>query len=68
MEKSEIKIGIPVIYWGVIKSNGEKLLPKRSTITSEVWESPSGEEMCMIADKSGGVLISHLEHYTIGTL
>jgi len=64
MEKSEIKIGTPVIYWGIIKQNGEKFNPKDTTITSEPWELGHGELVCKVEDISGGVAITHLEKIT----
>lgn len=43
MRKEEIKIGTPVIYWGIIKRDGKKLDGFETEITSEPWELGSGE-------------------------
>lgn len=61
MTAKEIKIGTPVRYWGVIKSNGQRFDPHEGVIESESWELPNGLFLCMISGKSGGVLINHLE-------
>lgn len=61
MQKHEIKVGTPVIYWGVIKENGEKISPLKTVITSESWELGHGQTVCKIDGKSGGVCIKHLD-------
>lgn len=61
MEPEEIIIGTPVIYWGVVKSNGQKLCPTETVIESEPWKLGHGEMVCKVKGKSGGVSISHLE-------
>ena len=68
MQKSEIKIGTPVIYWGIVKQNGERLNPLKTAIASEAWELGHGEVVCNVVGKSGGVAISHLEKITPGSL
>ncbi len=47
MKLEEIKIGIPVIYWSVIKENGERFGPKETVITSDAWQLGHGEVVCM---------------------
>ena len=69
MERSEIKVGTPVIYWGVIKKEtGERFNPFKTEISSEPWELGSGETVCKVVGKSGGVAISHLDKITFGSL
>lgn len=68
MQKSEIKIGTPVIYWGIIKENGERFNPLKTEIVSEPWELGHGETVCKVVGKSGGVAISHLDTITTGSL
>jgi hypothetical protein len=38
MKNSEIKVGTPVIYWGIVKQNGERFNPLKTVIASEPWE------------------------------
>ncbi len=64
MNRQDATIGTPVIYWGVIKDNGEKFEPFRTTITSDVWELGHGEPVCKIAGRSGGFTLRHLEPNT----
>lgn len=61
MTAKEIKIGTPVTYWSVIKSNGQRFYPHEGVIESEPWQLPNGLFLCKISGKSGGVLINHLE-------
>jgi hypothetical protein len=61
MKSSEIKIGVPVIYWAVIKENGDRFYPTESTIRSEAWMIAGGEIVCKIEGKAGGVSIKNLE-------
>lgn len=68
MQKSEIKVGTPVIYWGVIKENGQRFDPLKTVIRSESWELGHGQTVCKIAGKSGGVCIKHLDTITAGSL
>lgn len=68
MKKSEIKIGTPVIYWGIIEDNGERFYPLKTTISSEPWELGHGDVVCKVEGKSGGVSISHLDPITPGSL
>lgn len=68
MQKSEIVVGTPVIYWGVIKENGERSGPLKTMISSDPWELGHGEIVCKVVGKSGGVAISHLDTITPGSL
>jgi hypothetical protein len=61
MKRSEIKIGTHVTYWGIIKSNGEKLEPKETHIISEAWDLWRNETVCKVSGISGCVSIKHLE-------
>lgn len=66
MEANEIKIGMPVIYWGIIK-DGKRFDPLKTVITSESWKL-GDEEVCRVAGKSGGVSLKHLDPITAGSL
>lgn len=67
MKLEEIKIGTPVIYWGIIKENGERHDPLKTEIISEAWEA--GEQIvCKVKGKSGGVSIKHLDPITPGSI
>ena len=68
MKNSEIKVGTPVIYWGIVKQNGERFNPLKTVIASEPWELGHGEVVCKIVGKSGGVAISNLDAITAGSL
>lgn len=59
MEPHEIIIGTPVTYYLVIRGT-EKLFPKETTITSELY-TIGGQPCCMVEGKSGVIAISHLE-------
>jgi len=60
MKVQEIKIGVPVTFYGVITKAGEKLNPVESTITSECWDV-CGSTVCEIDGIRGGIDITHLE-------
>ncbi len=67
MDVEDIKIGTPVIYWGIITNDGKMLNPFKSEIKSSPWRV--GDIMiCKIKGKSGGVAISHLDEITPGSL
>ena len=68
MYANDIKIGMPVIYWKVIKDNGECLNPVKTEVTSEVWKLGHGDEVCKVKGVSGGVSITHLDQITPGSL
>lgn len=68
MTEEQIKIGTPVIYWGIIKENGERFEPLKTEITSEAWKLGHGELVCKVKGKSGGVSIKHLDTITAGSL
>jgi len=68
MKASEIKVGTPVIYWGVIKDDGRRFDPLKTVIASEPWKLGHGEEVCKVAGKSGGVSLRHLDQITAGSL
>jgi hypothetical protein len=68
MKIEEIKVGTPVIYWGIITEKGERLHPLKTVITSEPWALGHGEVVCKVAGISGGVAISHLDTITAGSL
>lgn len=68
MQKSEIKVGTPVIYWGIVKQNGERFNPLKTVISSEPWDLGHGEVVCKLVGKSGSVAISHLDTITAGSL
>ena len=68
MYAKDIKIGMPVIYWKVIKDNGERLDPIKTEIISEVWKLGHGDEVCKVKGVSGGVLIKHIDELTPGSL
>jgi len=68
MQKSEIEVGTPVIYWGVVKQNGQRLNPLKTVIASEAWELGHGEVVCKVVGRSGGVAISHLDTISPGSL
>ena len=65
MTREEIKIGTPVIYWGVIKDNEERFYPLKTEIISNTWELGHGEIVCKVKGRSGGVSIKHLDPITI---
>jgi hypothetical protein len=68
MRKEDIIIGTPVIYWGIIKDNGERYDPKKTVIISEPWKLGHGQLVCKIKGISGGVDLEHLEPITPGSL
>ena len=68
MNAIEVKVGMPVIYWGVIKDNGQRFDPLKTVITSEPWKLGHGEDVCKVAGKSGGVSLRHLDPITAGSL
>ena len=68
MNANQIIVGTPVIYWSVILENGNRILPKKTEITSEAWELGSGQVVCKVKGVSGGVAISHLDPITPGSL
>jgi len=58
---SEIKKGLKVWYFPIIKTNGDKVGGRKTTIRSdEVWEV-GGETVCFIEGVSEGVSIKHIE-------
>jgi len=61
MNREEIKIGTPVIYWRVMKESGEKYDPIETEIESEAWNLGHGLPVCNVKGVSGGVSIKHLE-------
>ena len=61
MKEKEIIPGTPVIFWGVIKSDGSKSEPLQTVITSEPWEV-GGQMCCKVKGKSGCVSIKHLDY------
>ncbi len=67
MEKSDIKVGTPVIYWGIIDENGDRFDPLKTEIASEAWEV-CGEMVCKVKGKCCGVSIKHLDLITPGSL
>lgn len=54
------EIGTPVTYWSVIKESGERCFPFETQIASEPWQLGSGEMVCKVVGKSGGVSLKHL--------
>lgn len=68
MKKELIKVGMPVIYWKVIKDDGQRFDPIKTEIASEVWELGHGEEVCKVKGVSGGISIKHLDEITPGSL
>lgn len=64
MLKSEIKIGTEVIYWQVLKANGEKFDPIKTIIISEPFELGHGLPVCKLQGLDGGVSIKHLDFPT----
>lgn len=68
MKIEDIKVGTPVIYWGIVKQNGEKYDPLKTVIASEMWELGNLEKVCKVVGKSSGVAITHLEKITVGSL
>ena len=68
MNREQIKIGQPVIYWAVIDESGKRSDPMRTFITSEVWELGHGEAVCNVHNVSGCVAITHLDRVSPGSL
>lgn len=68
MTEAQIKIGVGVIYWGVIKDDGQRFYPLKTEIISEPWSLGHGEVVCKVKDISGGVSIRHLDLITTGSL
>lgn len=59
--KNEIKKGLRVWYFPIIKTNGDKVGGIKTTIKSDdVWEV-GGEAVCFIEGISGGVSIKHID-------
>lgn len=61
MKQEDVKVGIHVTYWGVIKNDGSKFDPFQTVIVSEPWQLGGGEIVCKVIGKSGGVSIRHLD-------
>lgn len=61
MNPDQIIVGTPVTYYSVIAENGAKSYPLHTYITSEPWKMNSGEIVCKIEGRAGGVSIKHLE-------
>lgn len=61
MKVDEVKIGTPVIYWLIIDKNGQGSHPFETEITSEPWQLGSGEIVCKVKGKTGGISIRHLQ-------
>lgn len=61
MKIQDIIPGTPVIYWSIIKVNGEKYNAMTSEIISVPWEISGGMIVCKIRGVSGCVSIKHLE-------
>ena len=68
MRREDIKSGVQVIYWGIIKDDGQRFDPLKTVIASDPWELGHGDVVCKVAGKSGGVCISHLDLITPGSL
>lgn len=68
MKELDIKIGLPVTYYKIIKLDGTKLIPVKTVIKSEAWQLGHGEWVCKLEGISGGVAISHLEERTIADI
>lgn len=64
MLKSQVKIGTEVIYWQVLKANGEKFDPIRTIIISEPFELGHGLPVCKLQGVDGGVSIKNLDFVT----
>lgn len=67
MTKKEVVIGTMAIYWEVISEDGSRSGPEKTVILSEPWEA-SGQTICKILGKVGGVSIKHLDTITPGSL
>lgn len=67
MDIFQIKIGTPIIYWGIINETGEKFYPTKTEITSEPWILGHGAVVCKVKGKSGGIMITHLDLVTPGS-
>lgn len=67
MEQSEIKVGVPVIYWSVIEDS-QRHYPTKTAIRSECWTLGSGTVVCKVVGITGGVDINHLHAITPGSL
>ncbi len=65
MSIQEVKTGLKVIYYPIIKRNGEKIGKQETIITSEAWEA-GGEIFCKVKGVSGSVSIKHLERIKHG--
>jgi len=61
MENSEVKIGLPVIYYSVITEKGEKFYPQKTVIRSESWPLGNGEIGCKVEGIAGWVSLKHLD-------
>lgn len=63
MKIQDIKTGKPVNYFPYSNEDGSfiGITPKKTFITSEVWELGSGIPVCKVEGVSGGVLLTHLE-------
>lgn len=60
MTPDQIKLGLPVTYYGAILEDGTRLYPKETTIRSEPWQLGCGEWICKIDGMAGGVSLDHL--------
>lgn len=67
MEKEEIKVDTPVIYWAIVKENGERENPYRTSIAMGAWDI-DGATLCKIHGRIGGIDIKHLDPITTGSL
>lgn len=68
MKQEDIEIGTPVIYWKIIKDDGSRLEPVKTEITSEPWKLGHGDMVCKVEGISGGVMLTHLDPITTGSL
>jgi hypothetical protein len=65
MKLEKVKIGTRVIYYPFKRDDGSLFgTPYNTVIISEPWQLGTGDPVCKIEGKSGGILISHLVSFT----
>lgn len=61
MSEQQVQIGLVVTYYPVIDDKGVKHDPFKTTVRSMPWKLGSGELVCLVNGKTGGVSLKHLE-------
>ena len=60
LTEGDLKVGVPVTYYGIIKKDGTKLDPTETHITVETWLI-GRELVCKVKGIVGAVSVSHIE-------